>query len=129
MPRPRKNPGDPMDCSRRSITPFQTYINHLITKKPEIWIDKPSNFKTFICKKDTKLYKTIHQFHKLYKNSSKHYIYLQKLYTHNKNTYVQFEKTKYIDYHVLGQGKKGYSNCKNVELRFEDRDILCKIED
>jgi len=35
MPRPRKNPGEPMDCSKRSITPFQTYVNHLITKKPE----------------------------------------------------------------------------------------------
>jgi hypothetical protein len=35
MPRPRKNPGEPMDCSKRSVTPFQTYVNHLITKKPE----------------------------------------------------------------------------------------------
>lgn len=35
MPRPRKNPGEPLDCSRRSVNPFQTYVNHLITKKPE----------------------------------------------------------------------------------------------
>jgi len=35
MPRPRKNPGEPMECSKRSVTPFQTYVNHLITKKPE----------------------------------------------------------------------------------------------
>jgi len=35
MPRPRKNPGDPMDCSKRSTNPFQTYINHVIKKQPE----------------------------------------------------------------------------------------------
>ena len=35
MPRVRQNPGEKMDCSRRSVTPFQTYVNHLITKKPE----------------------------------------------------------------------------------------------
>ena len=35
MPRQRKNPGEPLECSRRSVTPFQTYVNHLITKKPE----------------------------------------------------------------------------------------------
>jgi hypothetical protein len=35
MPPPRKNPGEPMDCSRRGTSPFQTYVNHLITKKPE----------------------------------------------------------------------------------------------
>ena len=35
MPPVRKNPGDRMDCSKRSVNPFQTYVNHLITKKPE----------------------------------------------------------------------------------------------
>jgi hypothetical protein len=35
MPRVRQNPGEKMDCSKRSVTPFQTYVNHLITKKPE----------------------------------------------------------------------------------------------
>jgi len=35
MPPPRKNPGEKLDCSRRSITPFQSYVNSLITKKPE----------------------------------------------------------------------------------------------
>ena len=35
MPPQRKNPGEKMDCSRRSVSLFQTYVNHLITKKPE----------------------------------------------------------------------------------------------
>ena len=35
MPPSRKNPGEKLDCSRRSITPFQSYVNSLITKKPE----------------------------------------------------------------------------------------------
>lgn len=35
MPRQRKNPSEPLECSGRSVTPYQTYVNHLITKKPE----------------------------------------------------------------------------------------------
>ena len=35
MPPVRKNFNDPMDCSRRSANPFQTYINQLILKHPE----------------------------------------------------------------------------------------------
>ena len=35
MPPVRKNPGDKIDCSKRSINPFQSYVNHLITKNPE----------------------------------------------------------------------------------------------
>jgi len=32
---PRKDPDAKLDCSKRSVNPFQTYVNHLITKKPE----------------------------------------------------------------------------------------------
>ena len=32
---PRKDPDAKMNCSKRSVNPFQTYVNHLITKKPE----------------------------------------------------------------------------------------------
>lgn len=35
MPRVRQNPGEKLDCSKRSVTPFQIYVNHLITRKPE----------------------------------------------------------------------------------------------
>jgi len=35
MPRQRKNPGEKIDCSKRSTTPFQTYVGNLILKKPD----------------------------------------------------------------------------------------------
>jgi hypothetical protein len=35
MPPVRKNAGEPIDCSKRSVNPFQTYVNHIITKNPD----------------------------------------------------------------------------------------------